>query len=112
MPNSGRSISARRGEAIALLIGPSSSVRGRQREVGRLGRAAFDRREAICLDRDPRPDLAVRPLHRDFRLLGRSQAEGDPTELPTGMPAANRELATLDSLADAHLHPGTDGIVV
>ncbi len=90
IPKSGSSTSARPWRCV---IGASSPVRRRRREVRGLGRAALDDREAVRLDRQPRADLAVRPLDADLGALRRSEAEVDPAQLPAGMAATDGQLA-------------------
>src|SRR2546422_953879 len=58
------------------------------------------------------PGLATRPRHADVSSGRIPEAKMDPAELAAGMATADRELAPLDPIADAYLHPCPDRVRV
>src|SRR3989442_6075446 len=60
----------------------------------------------------PRPGLSARPRNPDVGAGGIAEPKVGPAELASGVTATDRELASKDALANAHLDPCPDRINV
>ena len=101
IPKSGSAISAWR--AVAPFVVTTSVQRG---DPGLcLVSPALQNREGVRRHRDPRSHFAIRPLHPDSGAICGSQAEMNPTQLPTSVPAAHRQFPKQGALPDGDLDP-------
>ena len=75
-------------------------------------RAAFDRRESVRGQREPRSRLPVRPSNAKLGSVGAAQSEVDPAELAAGVAAADRHLPLDRPVVGPDLDPGPDRVTI
>src|SRR5688500_7708279 len=125
MPKSGNSTSARSALLITGGLGtranerapasewPATACVARERteqSPSRLLRIRWDR--CSRRPRHPRASLAVGPLHPHLGLARIAETKVSPAELPPGVTATDGDLPSRQTVADAHLDPGADGVDV
>src|SRR5690242_8940391 len=109
VPKSGSSTSASLARPVVVVMRPSWPTQGQRR---RGLRAAGDADDLVGGYVDPRAHDAVWPRDADPRGDGRSEPDVDRTELATGMPATDRQLAMDGPVADRDVEPGADRVGV